>query len=258
MSKFGSKIVIIGVFSLFFNFAIIPFISVYADGGKVVSVVTPTITEQADINGAINTGDEVENKDTGFVVEVDGEEIEGGEKFVIEIEEKGTVILRVKSACSILSEISINTNEAISGEITVTSKEGNPTDVELKDSYGFCGIETQDLDFEKIDSISWRLTASRKDLSDKNIGKDDLAMKLFKDGKWEDVKTKRADGDTENYYYFAETDDFGEGMMALAIEKSTLFSLKNILLCLGGAVILLIVGVVIVLGTQGDKGQKAK
>jgi hypothetical protein len=133
----------------------------------------------------------------------------------------------------------------VNGTIVVNGYDENQTGTELEESIGFCTFELIDITNEHFDSVVWKLKANRDKLVEMDFDRDDIGMLMLDGDKWDKVKTDRVDGDSENFLYEAETDNFGEGEIALAKVDGGIFTLRNILICLGTIFGLILLGAVV-------------
>lgn len=217
--------------------------------------------EVIDKEGNIN-GDAVSDDKTAEdnVVNLDIELKDDGSYVYIKSETAGVYRINVGSECNVVKSITITTKAAVDGRVIIKNLDANGTNVELKNAIGYCNFEVEGLNKDNVEKIDWKMKANREKLTETQVNKDNLKLMNFKDNKWNKVDTKREGGDSEFYFYTAQTQDFSDGKIALAEVNDGIFTKTNLLYCgasLIGLAVLLIIGYFL-LGKREQGGSSAK
>lgn len=246
------KRILTGITALLMSFGLMTGPALADMNKPVVTDIKPSGTVAPEYTPTEGDNDEV-------IFEIDGQEDGNSVTFDIKTEKAGSVVLKNLSVCKFLDSLKIKANKGIEAKIIFESRESNPTKVELEKSLGFCTIVAQNLNKSDIDLVEWNLKVNRKDLNDQNLKNELMSLVMFNNNKWNEVKTKKSDGNTESYTYVATSNTIESTDYSFAEFKSGLFTLTNILICLGSLFGLIVLGLIIAYATQSkDKKQSTK
>jgi PGF-pre-PGF domain-containing protein len=227
-----------------------------ASAPVLADMIKPVVTEQAPKESPIPEYTPVEETDDEVVFSIEGKLDGDSMIFEVETDDAGSIVINPSEVCMFIDSIKIKSNEGVKFNIVFTKSESNPSKVDLEKSIGYCNVEVSDMDSKLIDEVEWNLKVNRKELNDQNLKNELMSLVKLENNKWSQIKTKKVDGNTESYMYVVSTDEVESGDYAFAEVKAGLFTLTNILICLGSLFGLIILGLIIAYAMQGKDEKK--
>lgn len=226
LKKFGTVLISLVLVGVLFS-------PVFADHGTLNGDGISISADETEIKK-----DEPELDENGdpIIPEIEGEIGEDG--YVVNLKMPTVDEFRVVVAdeCDFIEKITFKTRNELTGQLRVVKLEENPSSEELENSVGFCNLELIDVEESDIENVSFKLRIGRDELNENKYGKDSMTIFVLEDGKWQNIKTKRIDGDVDYYYYTAEVDNIGEGIFGFASKPPGILTITNALFCLGAVV----------------------
>jgi PGF-pre-PGF domain-containing protein len=218
----------------------------------------PVVTEKVPTQTVVPEYTPKDNSDDEVIFNVDGKMV--GDKLVFDIKTQGagSILLNTSSVCSFVESVKIKTNRGIETKVGFAKLDKNPSETKLDKNIGFCNIDAEKMDAEAIEVVEWNLRVNRKELNDQNLKNELMSLVKLENNKWNQIKTKKTDGNTESYQYLASSDELESGDYSFAEVKSGLFTLTNVLICLGSLFGLIILGLIVAYAMQGKDKNTAK
>lgn len=162
------------------------------------------------------------------IAQANGEVKDGVLTVALNFSEATKFAIKTEEVCGAVNNIIVETNKGFTGLIKVSKADETKTN-NVENKIGDCSFELEGFDNSFVENINWTLKIARKDLENMDISLKNVKLLISEEEKLEPVDTKTTDESNSEYViYEATTDDFSDGVVAVAESKNNLFSAQNI------------------------------
>jgi hypothetical protein len=162
------------------------------------------------------------------IPQASGEIKDGVMTVALNFSEATKFAIKTEAVCGAVNNIIVETNKGFTGLLKVSKASQSDTE-SLDRKIGDCQFNLEGFDNSLIENINWTLKVARKDLETKDISLNNVKLIVTKEEEMNPVKTETTDNSNSEYViYEAQTDNFEDGIVAVAESKNNIFTAKNI------------------------------